>query len=177
VKTDSKMATIGIMVSGRAVPTAASTLPTPPCCRPSRAPRISTALVNREAATRIAARASPNSTSVSNDPTSLSSSLPLGPQRRCANATPGSRAGTGAVSVAASCRITFYAVEASKQARLGRRLNDSFCAKSYSPHRTGPIRSSYRCCTARLPDCHCRVEKFAYPKIVSLALAPALRPV
>src|SRR5215218_10220802 len=33
------MATIGIMVSGRAVPTAASTLPTAPWCRPSCAPK------------------------------------------------------------------------------------------------------------------------------------------
>jgi hypothetical protein len=46
-KTAPRIATIGIMVSGRAVPTAASTLPTLPWLSPSRSPRISTALVNR----------------------------------------------------------------------------------------------------------------------------------
>jgi hypothetical protein len=41
------------------------------------------------------------------------------------------------VSVAASCRMTSYAVESSKQARLGLRMNDSFLTKSYSPLYTG----------------------------------------
>ena len=50
-------ATTGIMVSGRAVPTAASTLPTAPDPRFSRSPSISIALVNRKAAPSIAARA------------------------------------------------------------------------------------------------------------------------
>jgi hypothetical protein len=49
-------ATTGIMVSGRAVPTAASTLPTAPEPRFSRSPSISTALVNSAAAPRIATR-------------------------------------------------------------------------------------------------------------------------
>src|SRR5919199_2311767 len=49
-------ATTGIMVSGRAVPTAASTLPTAPWLRFIRSPSISTALVNSAAAPSIAAR-------------------------------------------------------------------------------------------------------------------------
>src|SRR3712207_5697595 len=61
VKSDATMATTGIMVSGRAVPTAASTLPTAPAPRFSRSPQISIALVNRAAATTIAAAESSNS--------------------------------------------------------------------------------------------------------------------
>jgi hypothetical protein len=55
------MATTGIMVSGNAVPTAASTLPTAPCPRLRRPPRISIALVKSAAATTIAPSASANS--------------------------------------------------------------------------------------------------------------------
>ncbi len=51
------MATIGIMVSGSAVPTAASTLPTAPWPSFSLPPRISTAFVNSDAATRMTASA------------------------------------------------------------------------------------------------------------------------
>ncbi len=48
---------MGIMVSGNAVPTAASTLPTAPAPKFSLSPAISTAFVNRIAAPRIAASA------------------------------------------------------------------------------------------------------------------------
>src|SRR5215212_8697681 len=64
VKIDATMATMGIMVSGRAVPTAASTLPTDPWSRSSRSPRISTALVNSAAATTMATAESTSSTIV-----------------------------------------------------------------------------------------------------------------
>jgi len=52
-KTAARMATTGIMISGKAVPTAASTLPTASCPRLRRPPRISIALVKNEAATTI----------------------------------------------------------------------------------------------------------------------------
>src|SRR3712207_6631300 len=54
VKSDAIMATTGMEVSGRAVPTAASTLPTAPSPRFSRSPRISTVLTNKAAATTTA---------------------------------------------------------------------------------------------------------------------------
>jgi hypothetical protein len=54
------VASIGIMVSGKAVPTAPSTRPSAPCTRFGRPPRISAALVNGAAATRIATRAKPD---------------------------------------------------------------------------------------------------------------------
>jgi hypothetical protein len=65
-KTAASTETMGIMVSGRAVPTAASTLPTAPSPRLRRPPRISTALVKIAAATTIASNASPNSRSTGN---------------------------------------------------------------------------------------------------------------
>ena len=58
------MATTGIMVSGSAVPTAASTLPTAPWPRFSLSPRISTALVNSAAATTMATAESTSSTTI-----------------------------------------------------------------------------------------------------------------
>ena len=61
------MATIGIMVSGRAVPTAASTLPTAPCPQPNLSPSISMELVNREAAPRIATTERTNCMRVTSD--------------------------------------------------------------------------------------------------------------
>src|SRR5687768_3105962 len=63
-----KIATSGIMVSGNAVPTAASTLPTAPAPRFSRSPMISTALVKRIAAPSIAARDTTNSIIVKDSP-------------------------------------------------------------------------------------------------------------
>src|SRR5215211_6805713 len=63
-----RIATSGIMVSGNAVPTAASTLPTAPAPRFSRSPVISTALVKRTAAPSIAARDRINSIIVTGSP-------------------------------------------------------------------------------------------------------------
>jgi hypothetical protein len=62
-----KMATIGIMGSGRAVPTAASTLLTTPCPQPNRSPNISMELVNREAVAKIVTTEITNSMSVTSD--------------------------------------------------------------------------------------------------------------
>ena len=53
-----RMAMIGISVSGRAVPTAASTLPTAPSPSSKRRPNHSMPLVNSSAETRMMARAS-----------------------------------------------------------------------------------------------------------------------
>jgi hypothetical protein len=60
------MATIAIMLSGNAVPTAARRLPTAPCCIPNREPKISTAFVNKAAPRKIAISANKNSTMVIN---------------------------------------------------------------------------------------------------------------
>src|SRR5215212_2774345 len=62
------IATSGIMVSGNAVPTAASTLPTAPAPRFNRSPMISTALVKRIAAPSIATRDRTNSIIVKGTP-------------------------------------------------------------------------------------------------------------
>jgi hypothetical protein len=51
-----RIATIGIRVSGIAVPTAASRLPVAPSPRPSRCPAHSTAFVNTSAPARITAK-------------------------------------------------------------------------------------------------------------------------
>ena len=59
------MATIGISVSGIAVPTAASTLPVAPSPSPSRCPAHSIAFVNSSAPARITAKlASRRTTSI-----------------------------------------------------------------------------------------------------------------
>ncbi len=57
-------ATIGISVSGIAVPTAASRLPTAPCPNASRWPAHSTALVNSNAPARMIAKLANRRTAV-----------------------------------------------------------------------------------------------------------------
>jgi hypothetical protein len=54
------MATIAIMLSSNAVPTAASRLPTAPCCIPNRESNISTAFVKNAAPKRITTSANKN---------------------------------------------------------------------------------------------------------------------
>src|SRR5919112_5297964 len=64
VRTGSRMATMAIMLSGKAVPTAARRLPTAPWRIPSLPPSISTAFVKNAAPSRIAISAATNSTVV-----------------------------------------------------------------------------------------------------------------
>src|SRR5829696_2286198 len=64
---ENRIATMGIIVSGRAVPTAASTEPTAPSARPSFRPNHSIPLVNSSAPARM----------MTNEPTRMTRSIAL----------------------------------------------------------------------------------------------------
>src|ERR687889_2734415 len=80
VRTGSRMATMAIMLSGKAVPTAARRLPTAPWRSPRRPPSISIAFVKKAAPRRIATSATTNSITV--DKTHLLSDGPRDTKKR-----------------------------------------------------------------------------------------------